>query len=98
MKPGGGKLTVKAFPSGSDAVIEIADDGAGMDKETMAHIFEHHHVNSAKESVGVYNVQRRLKLYYGEAYGISYESTPGAGTTARVRIPLEKEDRHEEEI
>ena len=44
-------------------------------------------VNYHSNGVGVYNVQKRLKLYYGENYGITYESEKGVGTTATITIP-----------
>jgi len=96
VREGIGKLKVHAFRDGRNAVITITDDGVGMDRDTLLHIFEHHHVNRSKNGVGIYNVQRRLKLYYGEAYGISYESEPGKGTTATVTIPMEGGEAHEE--
>ena len=39
--------------------------------------------------VGVPNVQKRLQLYYGPEYGISYISRQGEGTVATVTIPLD---------
>ncbi len=87
-----GNLTVHAFRDGDCAKIIIRDDGVGMDEDTLLHIFEHHKVNRSKNGVGIYNVQRRLHLYYGEEYGIAYESSPGEGTTACVTIPMEKAD------
>jgi two-component system sensor histidine kinase YesM len=41
--------------------------------------------------VGVHNVQERIALYFGSEYGLSFESTPGVGTTAILRIPLVEE-------
>lgn len=90
-----GLLKVRAYVEKENAVIEIADNGVGMDEETLGHIFEKHKVNYHSNGVGVYNVQKRLKLYYGSDYGITYESSRGKGTTARITIPRNKEVRHE---
>ena len=38
--------------------------------------------------VGVRNVQERIHVYFGLEYGVSFESAPGAGTVATVRIPM----------
>mgnify|MGYP000588360932 FL=1 len=46
--------------------------------------------------VGVYNVQKRLQLYYGPEYGISYISRKGEGTVATVTIPLDGGKSNEE--
>ena len=45
--------------------------------------------------VGVPNVQKRLQLYYGPEYGISYISRQGEGTVATVTIPLDGGENHE---
>lgn len=90
-----GLLKVRGFVSGDNAVIEISDNGVGMDEETLKHIFEKHKVNYHSNGVGVYNVQKRLKLYYGNDYGITYESSPGEGTTAIITIPRSQEVHHE---
>ena len=84
-----GLLTVTGVRDGDDVVIEIRDDGVGMDEETRRHIFDEHKVNYRSNGIGVYNVQRRLKLFYGNSYGITYRSEKGVGTTARIRIPFE---------
>ena len=88
-----GLLIVKGFPKDGNAVLQVIDDGVGMDEETLAHIYDRHKVNYHSNGVGVYNVQKRLKLYYGEDYGITYESTPGKGTTATITIPGRQEDQ-----
>ena len=69
-----GLLIVKGFMKDGNAVLQVIDDGVGMDEETLAHIYDKHKVNYHSNGVGVYNVQKRLKLYYGEDYGITYTS------------------------
>ena len=86
-----GLLIIKGFPKDGNAVLQVIDDGVGMDEETLAHIYDRHKVNYHSNGVGVYNVQKRLKLYYGEDYGITYESAPGEGTTATITIPGRQE-------
>lgn len=90
-----GMIWVKGHQEGRKAVIEIKDDGVGMDEETLAHIFEKHKVNYHSNGVGVYNIQKRLSLYYGKEYGLRYESEKGKGTTVTVVIPMDQEDQHE---
>ena len=90
-----GFLLVRGYSRGDDAVLEITDDGVGMDEETRNHIFEKHKVNYHSNGVGVYNVQKRLSLYYGSRYGLSYQSEKGKGTTATIIIPKKREERNE---
>ena len=86
-----GLLIVKGFMKDGNAVLQVIDDGVGMDEETLAHIYDKHKVNYHSNGVGVYNVQKRLKLYYGDDYGITYESEKGKGTTATITIPGRQE-------
>lgn len=90
-----GMLVLKGYGQGDDIIFEIRDNGVGMDQETMKHIFERHKVNYRSNGVGVYNVERRIKLSYGQEYGISYKSKLGEGTVATMRTPKERRDVHE---
>ena len=94
-KDGRGMLSVHGYMNGKNAVIDISDDGVGMDEETLKHIYDKHKVNYRSNGVGVYNVQQRLVLYYGKDYGIIYHSKKGEGTTASVVIPGNQEEFYE---
>jgi sensor histidine kinase YesM len=45
-------------------------------------------VASGRQSIGLRNVDERLRMLYGEAYGLHIESAPGNGTRVVIRIPL----------
>ena len=90
-----GMLKVHGYELGERIIIDITDDGVGMDEETLKHIYDKHKVNYHSNGVGVYNVQQCLVLYYGKEYGIIYHSEKGKGTTATVVIPKRQEDVHE---
>ncbi|MDD3338165.1 MAG: sensor histidine kinase [Lachnospiraceae bacterium] len=85
-----GMLTINVTKDTQKIYIRIHDDGVGMNQDTLDHIFDHHKVNYKSNGVGIYNVQQRLQLHYGEEYGISYESRELEGTTATIIIPLNK--------
>lgn len=67
-------------------LIRVRDNGAGMSPEQLALLqsgaFEEHH-----SGLGLKNVHQRIRLYCGKAYGLSFASTPGEGTTVTVRLP-----------
>lgn len=86
-----GLLVVKGFEEEDNVILQVMDNGVGMDEEKLLHIFDKHKVNYHSNGVGVYNVQRRLLLYYGAGYGISYKSRQGQGTIATVTIPKRRE-------
>ncbi|WMJ89998.1 sensor histidine kinase [Anaerocolumna sp. MB42-C2] len=80
-------LTIRGYSAGNNIIIKVIDNGVGMTEEVLAHIFDEHKHNFKSNGVGVFNVQMRLQLYYGKNYGITYESSPGEGTTATITIP-----------
>ena len=88
-------MQVKGFMKDGNAVLQVIDNGVGMDEETLSHIYDKHKVNYHSNGVGVYNVQKRLKLYYGENYGITYESEKGVGTTATITIREYRRNQYE---
>lgn len=83
-----GNLNIRGYKRGKKAYITIADDGVGMDEETLKHIFDETNKAQKSNGIGVPNVQKRLKLYYGEKYGVSYISRKETGTVATVTVPL----------
>ncbi len=90
-----GTLRIRAYAAGEDVCIAVEDDGIGMDETVLRNIFDKRKKAHKQNGVGVPNVQNRLKLYYGEKYGIIYESRCGEGTRAIIRIPRHGEREHE---
>ena len=86
-KNGSGTVRVSAKREGEEIHITVEDDGVGMSEQALQHIFDEHKVNYNSNGVGVYNVERRLKLYYGNAYGLFYESERNRGTRVLMKIP-----------
>ncbi|HEY8462529.1 MAG TPA: sensor histidine kinase [Bacillota bacterium] len=69
--------------------LAVIDDGVGMTPEQTARILTEGG-GSGPNGYGVKNIHERLKLNYGEAYGLSYQSKPGKGTRAIITIPAPK--------
>ncbi len=98
-KEGKGRITITGSIEGEEAILRIHDNGIGMDANTLAHIFDGNKGDSISK-VGVRNVNSRLKLYYGEGYGLSYNSSVGHGTYVTVMVPYEERQTgggHEED-
>ncbi|WP_054023392.1 sensor histidine kinase [Bacillus sp. FJAT-28004] len=79
-------IMIKAYRDGLDIVLKVIDDGMGM----------HMRGHSGKElpisgdtlsGYGIRNVDNRIKLLYGDSYGVSIYSRLGIGTTVTIRIP-----------
>lgn len=91
---GPGTVIVRAQASDQPGytVVSIADDGPGMDEETVASLYssmEKGYAESAKKSgVGIANVEQRIRLYYAsEQAGLRIHSVVGQGTTISFQIP-----------
>ena len=89
------KITVKpAADASDDILITVSDNGIGMTKEQCGKILAKDRSDSG--GIGVKNVNDRLKIYFGEKYGLSIESELDVGTTVTVRIPkIDKEAQNE---
>ncbi len=91
------KISVKtANDDSNDIFITVEDNGVGMTEEQCNAILQKEHSDS--RGIGVKNVNDRLKIYFGDKYGISIKSELDVGTAVTVRIPkIEKEPEQNEE-
>ena len=88
-----GMITIAAELVDSSLVLSVADDGIGMTEEEMENIFrERKHSKTDMTGVGVRNINERIKLIYGNEYGLSFESAKGNGTKVIVCIKAERRD------
>lgn len=88
-KAGKGRIKVKAFVAGRHVNIAIVDNGVGMDRATLDQV--RNTLAEGKEEtehIGLYNTDKRLKLIYGETYGLTVRSKRGFGTAVYLKIPL----------
>ena len=86
-----GVVEIHARKSDGDLCITVRDNGIGMDKEKAKQLLQDTEKvkSSSMSGIGLPNVDRRIKLVYGEAYGLSIQSEPGQYTQITVRLPLE---------
>jgi len=81
---GGGRIAITARDMGQECVIEVEDDGIGEDPERVRRALAG---DAALDSVGLGNVDARLRNTYGDDHGLVVETAPGAGTKVIVRVP-----------
>lgn len=79
-----GRLTIEARDVDQECVIEVEDDGAGEDPERVRRALAG---DTTMDSVGLGNVDARLRNAYGDDYGLVVETAPGSGTKVIVRVP-----------
>ena len=93
---GDGEIHVRAFREGDDVIIEVADNGPGMPPEVQERLLDPGGpgaVPGAKGSgIGFRNVHKRIRLTFGDQYGLTILSEPDAGTTVRIRLPALDEE------
>lgn len=83
------KLSVCAVKN--DLCVTISDKGTGLDAAKLNNILAMLEEKTAVTThTGIYNVHRRLRLLYGEPYGVNVDSTAAAGTTITIKLPLTK--------
>lgn len=90
-KAGKGRVILNVKTDSECIIFEIIDDGLGFEMEKI----DLNNISNRKDghnSIGLNNTNRRIKLIYGEEYGIQIESVMSKGSKIIVRIPLDKGD------
>lgn len=86
----GGKLAISAETEDQKVIFKIADNGKGMTEETIKALLqsETNYDRRRFTGIGISNVNERIKLNFGNEYGIEITSKVNLGTTVSVKIPI----------
>lgn len=90
-----GIIRIYAVLNGNDVIMEVSDNGVGMDEWDLHQVMLY--INGKndsfdskyKKSIGLLNVNTRLKLKFGEKYGVSIKSRPDVGTSVSIMLPFD---------
>ena len=85
-----GLIDIRIFAEGDDVLFTVQDNGVGMEPEQIEAIFRQN--PDRKSGIGVKNVNDRLKIWFGERYGLTITSVPDEGTCVTVRMPKVREE------
>ncbi len=97
MKKGSGTIELNIHKTNNIMYIYVTDDGLGIDENTLSDlkakmdedIFNNSgHAPQDNSKIGVINVHRRLRLLYGDEYGLTIQSQVRQGTTITIKIPV----------
>ncbi|MEH7177011.1 sensor histidine kinase [Neobacillus vireti] len=97
---GPGYITITSEVAEGNLVIYVKDDGVGIPEERLCRLneslavsFDSLEETRNREAIGygVMNVQARIKLTFGDPYGISVESVQGRGTMVKILLPINTE-------
>ncbi len=88
-----GTVTVSARMENEELLIEVKDDGVGMSREAVRKILDSSDdIKSGGHTIiGIFNVNKRIQMYYGKKYGLQIQSKIGEGTTVRLRLAAYRE-------
>ncbi len=84
-----GRILIKSYLDGHDIVFKIEDNGYGIKPEKLKELTD----NSNNKHYGIRNIKERIKLFYGESYGVEIDSVLNEGTFVTVRIPCESKEK-----
>lgn len=90
-KEGPGHIEVRAAAEKNYLVLTISDDGAGMSQDqcdTLNAALRENSPDSYQHGYGIFNVNDRLRLTHGSAYGLFYSLNAAGGVTVRAMLPL----------
>ena len=95
-KARGGTVSVHITVTGKRLIVQVEDDGPGMDRQTLEEV-EQKIEGKVREKdllkpdrhggIALANINQRIQMLYGENYGLSFTSSEGLGTEAEVTIP-----------
>lgn len=80
------KIVITAGREGENLLITVEDNGVGIPEEEQRELLSPDRKHHTK-SIGLNNIHSRMKILYGESYGVEIESRPGEGTKVSLRIP-----------
>lgn len=80
-----GRIEIRIFPDHEKIVFEVEDNGVGMTEEQCQEILQKD--SGDKAGIGIKNVNDRIKIYFGEEYGITIRSELDEGTCVTITMP-----------
>lgn len=86
-KRGRGMISIKGFVKNGKVNLHVSDNGIGMTSGELKRLFNNEDMGYSKRGFGLKSTNERIKLYFGNEYGLQIESALGKGTTVKVTLP-----------
>lgn len=87
-----GSISVNVYEEQENLMIEVKDDGIGIQRGELNNIRKNLSEHLSGNNYGLYNVNRRIYLQFGEGFGLTIKSDENMGTTAKIRLPKMMEE------
>lgn len=85
---GKGHIQITGIRKENRILLQVIDNGIGMSPEEIHNIYQKDRTSVQGSGIGVQNVNQRIKLHFGEPYGLHFESELGKGTTVNIWLPV----------
>lgn len=85
----GGKINISIRIEDNIVIVKISDNGCGISKKRLQEINSNLNQRS-EQSIGINNVHQRIRLLYGDRFGIKVDSPPGGGVVTALSFPYEE--------
>jgi len=82
-----GNILITGKLENNDITLLVQDDGIGISEDKIKTILTDSLISQTGSGYGLKNINQRLKLSYGESYGLLFKSEYGTGTTVEIKIP-----------
>ncbi len=86
-----GKILVSAERCKNNLILSVIDNGEGMTQEVAENILDKKIENSNSTGIGIWNIQQRINLLFGEKYGLKITSKPNQGCRVDITLPYNYE-------
>ncbi len=89
-----GLIKIKGLCDNNNIILIVSDDGVGIEKDALDELnktLSETSFTNEKSHIGLSNVNQRIKIIFGDSYGIHVESTVGVGTDVYVTIPKKEQ-------
>lgn len=87
-KKGNGMILISITKCDHILLMRVSDDGVGMSEDALKKLNDSLRENANHQGYGIYNVNERLKMHFGDEYTLSLESNEFGGITSIIRHPL----------
>ena len=91
--PGSGSVEIRIRREGADMCIAVCNDGLGMDPAAMEHLNDSLKKREKRAGFGLFNVNERLFLHFGEGYGVQLRQNEAGGVTCVVWHPIRRKNK-----
>lgn len=91
-----GEIVISAGQDEEDIIFRVSDNGVGIPEEKVENILKHD--IDGKSGIGIKNVNDRIKIYFGDKYGLHVDSEQDEGTTITIRLPKITENEGKDKV